>query len=276
MSPEQMSSAKHVDLRTDIWALGVILHEALTGKPPFEGESITQLVACVLTTNPPSLRSCRADLAEGLEPVVLRCLQKNPAARFQSVRELAEALAPFAPAAARDRVPSIGNVTGASQGWAAPPVHAGATTENGEVALPLQSRTPLWIGLGLLAAVLGVGASLAAVMALRSGGAQAAPPGVTPPVPATAASAPGAVAPAEPFVTAAASSVPVRVAPPPAGVQPAGTRSGASGSKTAASAIASTVATAQLVAPPANTPAPTPTAAPPKKGGDLDMFNDNH
>ena len=52
MSPEQMTSAKNVDARTDIWALGIILHELLTGRVPYEGETIPEICGQVLQ-NPP-------------------------------------------------------------------------------------------------------------------------------------------------------------------------------------------------------------------------------
>jgi eukaryotic-like serine/threonine-protein kinase len=97
MSPEQMKSARDVDHRSDIWSMGVVLHELLTGKVAFEGESITQLCAAVLQEPPPPLRLVRPDAPEELERVVLRCLEKGPAQRYQSMGELAIALTPFGP-----------------------------------------------------------------------------------------------------------------------------------------------------------------------------------
>ena len=62
MSPEQMTSAKHVDVRTDIWSLGVALFELLSGKTPFMGDSMTELVAAVLQRDPISVSDLRPDL----------------------------------------------------------------------------------------------------------------------------------------------------------------------------------------------------------------------
>jgi serine/threonine-protein kinase len=104
MSPEQMKSAKNVDPRTDVWALGVILYELLHGEPPFYAESIPELSAKVLLEEPASIRSKRADVPEGLEAAVKRALAKDTAQRFQTVAELAFALLPFAPARSRVNV----------------------------------------------------------------------------------------------------------------------------------------------------------------------------
>ncbi|MEO8181281.1 MAG: serine/threonine-protein kinase [Deltaproteobacteria bacterium] len=96
MSPEQMRSSKDVAGSTDIWALGVILHELISGEVPFNGASVTEVLVKVMTDAPPGLRSLRAEVPEALEAVVLRCLAKAPADRYSSVAALAVALSPFA------------------------------------------------------------------------------------------------------------------------------------------------------------------------------------
>ena len=99
MSPEQLRSAKMVDARTDIWALGIILYESLTGRVPFDAETVTQLCAMVLQDTPRPLEEMRNDLPPGLSNVVFACLEKDVARRMPSVAELARALERFAPAA---------------------------------------------------------------------------------------------------------------------------------------------------------------------------------
>ena len=96
MSPEQLRSARNVDARTDIWALGVILYELLTKRIPFYAETVTELVLVVVTEREPPVRSIRPDVPEGLDHIVQRCLQKHPDHRFQNVYEFAQALEPFA------------------------------------------------------------------------------------------------------------------------------------------------------------------------------------
>jgi serine/threonine-protein kinase len=95
MSPEQMLSTREVDARTDIWALGVTLFELLTATAPFPGDTITQVCALVMTTAPPLPSSLRPDVPPGLDAVVLRCLEKDRAARYPAVRELMAALSDF-------------------------------------------------------------------------------------------------------------------------------------------------------------------------------------
>jgi len=96
MSPEQMRSARDVDVRTDVWALGVILFELLTAQNAFGGTTLPELIANIMTVGPRALRELRSDVPEGLARVVYRCLEKEPAQRFQNVADLAQALVPYA------------------------------------------------------------------------------------------------------------------------------------------------------------------------------------
>src|SRR5262245_13328350 len=101
MSPEQIRASNDIDPRTDIWSLGCVLFELLTGHAPFEAPSITLLTATILEQAAPLLRAQCPEAPAELEAVVGRCLEKDPNRRFQDVGELAVALYRFAPRRAR-------------------------------------------------------------------------------------------------------------------------------------------------------------------------------
>jgi serine/threonine-protein kinase len=107
MSPEQMHMTKNVDARTDIWSLGVILFELLTGRPPFDAEAVTQLAIRIVNEPAPPLRSLRADAPAALEQVIATCLEKDRARRYQTVGDLAVALLEFGSKQARRSVESV-------------------------------------------------------------------------------------------------------------------------------------------------------------------------
>jgi eukaryotic-like serine/threonine-protein kinase len=101
MSPEQLRSTRTVDARTDVWALGVILYQLLTGHTPYEAELLADLCAMLLRDPPTPVNTYRNDLPAGIEAVIMRCLQREPDDRYQNVSALADALLPFASITAR-------------------------------------------------------------------------------------------------------------------------------------------------------------------------------
>lgn len=248
MSPEQMSSSRDVDVRTDIWALGVILYELLSGRVPFNADTMPQLCAMILQHPAPPLRNVRPDTPETLQSVLLRTMEKDPRARQTNMAEFANALLPFASRSGRNSVERISRVL--SGGEAAisnargpssrPPAAANTQAAWGQTSSSPKRRAS-WIVLGV--SLIGAAAA-AGVWALNSEShsqptaptavinakapvtpqpeVSAAPKAVPPTTaaPTTVVSAPVAAAgPAQPTANVA-TPAPVRTAARPQGKRP--------------------------------------------------------
>ena len=143
MSPEQVR-ARPVDHRTDIFSLGVVLYEMLTGRRPFAGDSAVETMNAILTSDPPDLPSSARMVSPALAEVVRHCLEKHPDERFQSAHDLAFALQ---------------SLSGSTSATAAPTAAAGATRSD-------RPAPPRWLALvavGLAGATVGA----LALMAIR-------------------------------------------------------------------------------------------------------------
>ncbi|MGE5784084.1 MAG: serine/threonine protein kinase, partial [Myxococcales bacterium] len=112
MPPEQMRSARAADERSDIWALGTILWELLTGRHIWEAETMSAICMRVASDPTPSLCAARTDLPVTLDAVIAECLQKEPARRYQSVLDFALALAPFGGSNTSDAISRIRHFSG--------------------------------------------------------------------------------------------------------------------------------------------------------------------
>jgi serine/threonine-protein kinase len=108
MSPEQLMSPRDVDARSDLWSMGVVLHELLAGRCPFFGKTTGELVQAILMKPPVLLRAhCPAAPIE-LEAVIAKCLTKDRGGRYRNVAEFAQDIAPLGdPMMARARLQHI-------------------------------------------------------------------------------------------------------------------------------------------------------------------------
>jgi serine/threonine-protein kinase len=109
MSPERVRNDASADHRADIWSIGVVLHELVTGRVVFDGDDVTDVCARIVSDAPIALEADARVLPSELRAIIERCLERDPCRRYQSVEELAAALAPLATMQERFR----GRTTGA-------------------------------------------------------------------------------------------------------------------------------------------------------------------
>lgn len=110
MAPEQMEGRDALDPRSDIWALGSILYELLTGQPPYTGDTLPQIYVKIMRTKTPRASVVRDDVGSELDEIVSRCLEVEPERRFQTVAELAWALSSLGTPQTRDSAARIARV----------------------------------------------------------------------------------------------------------------------------------------------------------------------
>ncbi len=185
MAPEQVQGSKDVDHRADIYAMGVILFHALTGRFPFDAGSFPLLVVKICSEPAPSVSLFRRDVPEALDRLISKMLEKDPDERPQSCAEVKSALAPFTnvddvpklvdPSVAFDEtaasLPGLADPQTAKQGGVGPdaePVEEAETTASPASAIPASTpvhhsdvgggpnRSP-FLSVGVVVALLGIG-----------------------------------------------------------------------------------------------------------------------
>jgi len=241
MSPEQMRSSRDVDHRSDIWALGVVLYELLQGTAPFASDTFSSMVIKVVTEPLPPMT---VPLPGELAAIVYRCLEKDPALRFQNVAELAYALAPYAQSETQASISVhrtrsiIGQETHSSAmdpgpvRRAVPPSTLSGAASARTAPPTSRRRWPILAGLGALAGVV----AIAIVVSNRGGSGEGKrfdgqtpaarpdtavgpPPAAPPPAARPPAAPPPAPPPPAPPLAATSSAAPLPAqpaAPPPA------------------------------------------------------------
>jgi serine/threonine protein kinase len=283
MPPEQARGQKELDERADIYALGVILFELLSGQKPHNGENYNAILYSILMQAAPRIETYRPDLPPELAALVHRAMAADANERPQSVSELAEALAPYT---GRSITPPPTTGPGSTVFLPQGPQQRSASTR-APVALtpptpsaynaPPPSRTGLWVGLGVaLVSVLGATAffvsrgatpepAVAATTPLPAPTPVAPPPAVVTAVPAIATAVPQIAPTPAPAPPATSAQPPPSVVAAPA----PRVRGGAKLPKTPA----------KTPEPPAIAPAPAPAPAPvpakppaPRPKPDDDLF----
>jgi serine/threonine protein kinase len=211
MSPEQVLGSKQLDHRTDIYSLGATFYEVLAGQPPFAAmaseatDSIFSIMEAHVRKEPPDPRERAPDLPEAVAALLLRCLAKKPAARYQSASELRAALLDLVDAAAADahdpprsgEAPTFLDTRAVSPEEAAPrspPPDASSASPRTIAPAPRPVARKRSAAIGLAAALLVVG-SVGLLLWKRSG-SEAGHPGPPPPTPSPAAAPAPAPAPA--------------------------------------------------------------------------------
>ena len=285
MAPEQMRNAKDCDERADVWAIGVILYELLSGEVPFGGQSVHQVVANVLDQNRKKLSERVPAVPPEIEKLVEECLVLDPKNRLRSVADIAERIAPFGPPESKDSLDRVRRFLGANEPVVLPRPEirtraadtdptpsqrlelGSAKTEEHAITLPTPSSTvpdshvPTRNKIGALVA-LGVALCLVAagVAVSRGSSTPSADPALAaPPTPSMSA--------AQAHTAPLASAVEVKNAPSSSGsavvpshVAPSASDKGPPKNKSVANASASGAPTVAATPPVASTPAPPPSA----------------
>ena len=182
MSPEQLRSAAEVDLRADVWSLGVVLFELIAGELPFKGESMAQLCTSILVSPPKALETLRPDVPAGVAAVIARCLEKDPDRRYANVADLARDLAPYGALGADDRAARLARVVreGDGAGPGAKSVPSMSSPDARTITLPSRRRGR---ALAAAAAILGVVAAVALTSGPASKTTDRLDPGASPSAP---------------------------------------------------------------------------------------------
>ncbi|MBX3229345.1 MAG: serine/threonine protein kinase [Labilithrix sp.] len=183
MAPEQMRSAKVVDRRTDVWALGATLYELLAGKPAFDGATVSDIYAMVLTESPAPLD---VSVPAPVAAAIACCLEKTAERRFPDVTSFAAAIAPFG--TGRVGAPTVGAMTAGSLPPASLPVTTLPQTVLAQrhtlalspIATAPRARTRRGALLALLALAAVVGAAIAVYPRARVGAASRPAPAPAP------------------------------------------------------------------------------------------------
>jgi len=241
MSPEQAKGSSQVDPRSDVYAVGVIMYEAVTGRVPFDGNTFNELMFKIVLSDPPKLSDAVPELDPTFAAIINKAMARELDARYSSAKELQQALDDYLGGARASQVElpaALAGDRGAAPAHDAP-ANPGAKSDtkatwantNAEVALPKRSNAPL-VAAAVLGGLLVVGGGAFAALKLMGSDADATGGAALSSAPNAAASVEPAAPepPAEPVPTivpeapaappAASSPEPNESAAPPVGAPP--------------------------------------------------------
>jgi serine/threonine protein kinase len=228
MSPEQVRESRLIDARTDVWALGVVLHECVTGRRPFDGASLFETFEQIMRAPIVAPGDTVPGVDPGFDVVVLQALQREPDQRIATVRALGAALLPFASLATKAAwsrdftrsdppLPAAPLPSGESRAAPrAPPITLAAQSLPVAPVVPMRSSRPVVLFVGALTTVLIL---IAVVVSLR--GRTPAAAIVRPPLVVRSNPEPAPVAPTPVVAPVAATPVVAPVVAPPEPPAPA-------------------------------------------------------
>ncbi len=270
MSPEQARNAKRADHRTDIFSLGAILFELLSGELPFQGETVGEMLSAVMHENPTHLSKAAPDVAEGLVEIVHRCLSRERNDRFADATALGRALTrfaqgeapslpdiPLAPGSTKEML-AVRRVEPTLRSAAAPKRDTLANWTHGQGTELSRSR------LVALAAVAALSLSLAIFLGVQRKAAQDVH-GTKPPATSESAAAPSPPGPSTSSAAAATAIAPsssLATASPPPAASAAPTASAVSTASAGPPAQASNLVGGRRPTPPKSVPPPASSGAP--------------
>ncbi len=176
MSPEQVTGRRDLDARCDVYALGILFYQMLTGRVPFHGDSEYQIMKLQAEAPMPFARVLRAEVPAEIEAIIQRATQKDRAHRFQSCDELVAALDPFAPGSVGVHSAPASSAAERSGRFSATPepVPVGPTIVGGGITgtgteLPIERsrrRSGAWVALIVLLVLAAGGAAAAIALGL--------------------------------------------------------------------------------------------------------------